>query len=385
MGNTHNSTIFRDKDGWTVLQDRDGRVLAESNTTPETVIQAGWDRKGDCKMSGIHPFSAGFIGLNYKTDLTLYSDYTTKLQVPQGYTGGALIVDPVANGQATVISVNMVGGLKVEEQGTPARNWDGILFKLNNGNLTPPATAGCCFSDFGHVYIKNAKTAICFDILHADGWVTSCAFKSITVFGTRYGVECRNTLGVVTQPGISTLSFEDLWWQTGSMGEYGLKNIIGNNFVWKGCAIWDCQVSTVNSPPDAPGANMHSSQWSNLATNQLVLGGILMHWNVDNQANKGQVRWIDGHGPPPQLEWYKFLYSQNGSPTGSKVYTIPHGLGLDPDFVRVFPRTKDASVGPFLVTHDTTNVYVTYIDKAPAPSTLGNTNNVSFEVWVSVK
>jgi hypothetical protein len=385
MGNAHHSTVFRDKDGYTVLQDKDGRVIAESNTTPETVIQAGWDRKGDCKMSGVHPMSAGYTGLKFVTDLLLYADYTTKIQVPQGYTGGGIVIDPVYNGQSTIISANMIGGLKIEEQGTPARNWDGILFKLNNGNLTPPSTAGCCFSTFGNIYVKNAKSALTFDIIHADGWITSTKFERITVFGCKNGVECRNTLGIGTQPGISTLHIEDLWWQTGTMGEYGAKNIIGNNFVWDNCAIWDCQVSTVNSPPDAAGANMHSSQWSNLATNQVVLGGIMMHWNVDNQAGKGQVRWIDGHGPPPQWEFYKFLYSQNGSPTGSKLYTIPHGLGTTPDFADVKALSKDASIGPFIVTKDATNVYITYIDKAPPPSTLGNTNNVRFEVWVSVK
>ena len=39
MGNSFHSTIKKDKDGWTVLESRQGRVLAETNTTPETVFQ----------------------------------------------------------------------------------------------------------------------------------------------------------------------------------------------------------------------------------------------------------------------------------------------------------------------------------------------------------
>lgn len=367
-----------------MLEDRQGKVISESNTTPETIIQQGWDRQGDLKWSGIHPMSAGFTGLKYRSNLTIYTDYTTKIQVPAGYTGGALVVDPQYNG-GTVMSTKMIGGLKIEEQGGSQRNWDGFKFNLNNGGLTPPATLGTCFCNFGYVYILGAKTAVAIDQIHADGWLTSCKFECITVFGTRNGVEWRNTVGMATQPGVSTLNFDNFWWQSSGVSEYGVKNMAGNNHVWNSCAIWDVQLSTVNSPPDAPGANMHSSEWSNKATNQLILGGILMHWNVVDNTNKGQVRWIDGHGPPPQLELYKFIYQTNGSSTGSKVYTIPHGMGLTPDFVHVAPASPDAATSQFTWTKDSTNITVTYLGTAPPPWTPGNQNNVKFEVFVSVK
>ena len=376
------TTVYKDAEGFTVAEDDDGLILAQSSTAPETVIQTALDRKGDLKFLGpaTHACSTGLTaagGLKIKSNTTIYSNYDVKITVPNGYAGGALVADPTYNA-GTVISTKIIGGLKVEEAGTPQRLWDGFLMKLNNGGLVSPATAGICFANFGYLYVNNAKTALAFDLTHADGWITSTKFECITVFNTVNGVEFRNTVSS-TAPSISTLHVEDFWFQSGGSTAFGVKGVIGNNHTWDNASIWDLQLS-------GSGAGTgKSAQFMPIAQNQLVLGGILMHFNLDNQAPPGQVRWIDGHGPTPELQYIERLYQTNGSTIGGKVYTIPHGMGLTPDWVDVIPKSKDAMTSDITWSQDSTNIIVTYRGTPPPPATAGNQNNVKLQWRASVK
>lgn len=371
--NSHYTTVYKDSNDWYIAEGPDGEVISQSDTEPETVIQAAFDRKADVKIRGPADYilSETFDGLYFKSDTIIYGDFGATLLAPNGYTGGILIADPTVNGD-TVKSVSMNGGLTLFEQGTPDQLWTGILMNLSH------TTNGIAYCDFGNCFIRNANNAYAIDIQNSTGWITTCNFSKTRVYYTVNGIVNMINTAATSTPGISTLNFNDVWMQAAPQSEYGVKNSMGNNIWYRNCAVWDAHLSTVSG-------GMHSAQFSTLATNNFVLGGIMMHHQVEDFSAKGQVRWIDAHGPVPQWEFYKFFYETNGSEVGATSYQIPHNMGLGPDYVYVTPLTADAASSPFRVSHDNTYVLITYLGTPPPPATSGNQNNLKYEIWCSVR
>lgn len=364
--------LYKDQDNWYVAKSNTGQIVSESNTSAETVIQAAMNRKGLLAwLPADYTVSGSFAGINLAEHTHILSSIDVNIIVPQGYTGGVLNVDPTARG-VTIHQIDMSGGITINEAGTPARLWDGLLFKLNH------ASNGCCFCKFGPIFANNANNSVCIDMLHTNGWLTSAVIDRVTSYYTKNGFTVRNTVNN-TNPGLSSLTVKDFWFQSHQVTEYGFKGILGRNWVFENCTVWDMQ----NSMNDT-GAGV-SAQFMPTCDDMLILGGIMMHHNVDNQAKPGKIRWLDSHSSSSDFQYIERSFSTNGSQTGSRNYTIPHGMGFTPDWVHVTPKSIDACTSMIRWTHDSTNIYVTYMGTPPPPSTPGNQNNVVFQYRCSVK
>lgn len=370
----YKTKIYKDLDGYTVAEGQDGEILSESNTAPETPIQAALDRKGMLWLcENTYTFSGSFAGLKIKTGTTLMSSWNTILTVPNAYTGSVLIVDPLdANDNITDIS--MQGGLRLTEAGTPACNWTGLHYKLNS-----TTGKGITHTHLGNCRISNSKTALCIEMLHDSSWISSVDCKQLIVYNSRNGINFLNTVGDTT-PFISAMRFSDMVMQGSAIAEYGVKGITGNNHVYDNMAVWDLHMSTVGA---GSGADAHSAQFLAGATNMTVIGGLFTNHNLQNSAGKGQVRFFDSYGPNPLFQYIGELYQTAGDGF-TKVFTITHGMPLTPSDVDVKAMNKDSS-GTFTWTVDSTNIVVTYTSKAPPPATSSNTNNVKLYWRASVR
>ncbi len=370
----YKTKIYKDVDGYTVAEGQDGEILSESNTAPETPIQAALDRKGMIFLSeGTYDLGSGFAGLTIKTSTTLVSSWATQLRVPNAYTGSVIMVDPLAAND-NVTDISMLGGLKLTEQGSAACNWTGLHYKLNSNT-----GKGITHCHLGNCRVSNSKTAMCIEIIDAGSWISSVDCKQLIVYNSRNGINFLNTVNDST-PFVSAMRFSDMVMQGSAIAEYGIKGITGNNHVYDNIAIWDLHLSSVGA---GSGADAHSAEFLAGATNMTVIGGLFTNYNLVNNADKGQVRFLDSYGPNKVWQYIKETYSTAGDGF-TKSFTIAHGMPLTPDDVYVTAASKDA-IGNFYWTKDATNIYVTYISKAPPPATAGNTNNVSFEWRVSVR
>lgn len=359
--------IYLDADGWTVAKADTGQILSEAQTNVEAVIQAALDRKGPIAWSeGTYDVSSS-SNIRFKDKTTIYSSRNTILRVPNGFTGSALNVDISYNSSSNIHDINIVGGLSILEAGSPAKLWKALHCKLN---VTDKGITDC---NFNGILATGASDHTVIDIINNTSWITSCYFVNNSASLCVNGINFINTVADPT-PGVSTLMFRDFWYQGGTQTLYGAKGIIGNNHTFQNCSMWDMHTSTVNSPPDAPGANAHSAEFLSGATNMLVIGGIMMHHNLVNNAAKGQVRWIDGHGPQPQWDMYSDTFLTNGDGF-TKSFTIPHGLGLVPKWAIVDAVSTQAA-GTWHTSWDGTNIYVNYTSRAPPPATPSNQNNV---------
>lgn len=368
--------LYLDADGWTIAKSDTGQILSEALTNVEAVIQAALDRRGPLGWSGgTYPVSNS-ANLNLKDKTTIYSSRNTILQVPNGFAGSALSADINANGPTVNIhDINFVGGLRIEEAGNPLKQWKALHCKLN------VADKGITDCHFDGILASGARDHIAIEILNNTSWMTSCYFHDDSASLCANGINMINT-AADTSPGISTLSFKDYWYQGGAQTEYGAKGITGNNHKFDNCSMWDMHLSTFGG--GSPGANSHSAQFLPAATNMTIIGGIMLHHNLDNQAPKGQVRWApDGHGPQPNWDTYGELFTAQGDGF-TTTFTIPHGMGIIPKHVRVDPVTRDAA-GAFYTNKDATNIYVIYTSRAPPPSTPSNNPNVQLFWRAAVK
>lgn len=377
MHDSH-TTVYQTPSGYTVCEDKWGGVLDESFDNPEEVIQTALDRKNSVTIqSGSYYYSNVFEGIFAKSDTVLKTDYGVKLYVPNGYDGQSLIFDATENG-GTIKNFRMEGGLYLDEAGSSNQQflWDAIRF-----NSPSESGGGITFSEFGNVHVLHANRAVCLNLQAEDSWMTSTKIKQIQAYYTKILFEILNPTNPegTAARGFSTNIIENVTIQSNTNTSHGFKGMLGNNDFFTGCAVWDVQESLVEG-------GVISSQFLPSATNQYILGGIMTHSHFDNQAKPGQVRIMDGHGPVPMWDVLKQVISVSGPLNGSKVINIPHGMGLQPDFAIVIPKSTDAMTSQFQITSiSTTNVQITYRGAAPVPTTPGNTNNLIYEVWTSVR
>src|SRR5690348_16537153 len=86
--------IFKTDDGVYTCEAGDGEVLAESSTTPETVFQTAYDRKGRIDIDEAdYTMSGSFAGIKIRGQSWINASYGARVIVPNGYTGDAFIVD----------------------------------------------------------------------------------------------------------------------------------------------------------------------------------------------------------------------------------------------------------------------------------------------------
>jgi hypothetical protein len=322
--------------------------------------------------------------LKFKSHTLLDIGPETWIRVPNGYALGLFVFDYTYQG-STIFNVETRGILNVAEQGSPAYNWDAIQLQLKDPGS--PSSKGICFCDLGHMNVNNTKSAINLDLQHSGGWVTSCSFEKIKVWTSRRPKEFVNTAGVTSVPGISSNTFEKIWMQSSSVTDYGVKDVIGKNLWFKDIAIWDLQASYDDGDADSDLGDGHSASFSPYCSQIFVEGGIMMYYNLENNAPKGTVHWIDAHDDVANWEYYiePTIYETNGSLTGGRVYTITHGLGYQPDWIDVIPKSEDALISPIKWDWDATTITITYQGTPPPPATAGNQNNVKFAWRASIK
>ncbi len=374
MSQFYKTKVYIDEDDYVVAEGQDGEILSESNTTPETPIQAALDRKGIvwiCEDN--YDLSASFTGLTIKSSTTLMGSWNTFLRVPNAYEGSVLMVDPLAAND-NVTDISMLGGLRITEQGTAANNWTGLHYKLNSNT-----GKGITHCHLGNCRITDAKTALCIEMIDADSWISSVDVSQLIVYNSRNGIDFLNTVED-SSPFISAMRFSNMVMQGSAIAEYGIKGITGNNHVYDNIAIWDLHLSTVGA---GSGADAHSAEFLAGATNMTVIGGLMTNHNLINNAEKGQVRFLDSYGPNKIWQYIGEVYQTAGNGY-TKSFTIAHGLSYTPEDVIVTAVSKDA-IGTFYWTKDDTNIYVTYTSKAPAPATASNSNNVQLYWRASVR
>jgi hypothetical protein len=386
--NYYTSFLYKDSDNWYVLESGDGEILGQNQTTPETLLQTGLDRKGTFKIKGDISCSTGLTtqgGLKLKSDTLLDFGPETWIRVPQGYATDLFVFDYTYQ-NATIWNVGVNGILNVNEQGTPQKQWSAIGCLLKDPGS--PASKGICLNDFGNIFVNNARNAIRLDLQHSGGWITSTNFKRFKIFTSVNGIEFVNSAGISSGvPGISSNTFEHIWLQSGGSTEYGVKNVMGKNLWFKDVSIWDLQNSYDDGDPDTDLGDGHSASFSPYCSQIFVEGGIMMYYNLENNAPKGTVHWIDAHDDVANWEYYiePTIYETNGSLTGGRVYTINHGLGYQPDWIDVIPKSEDALISPIKWDWNSTEITITYQGTPPPPATAGNQNNIKFAWRASIK
>ena len=382
--NDHHTIVYKDNDGWYICEDKWGGELADSFDHPEAVLQTSLNRKGDVKWYDADYYLHGDLqtigGLFGKSDTHLQTSWNVNLIVPQGFTKGCLTFDPVVNG-GTVRKFYMDGGMSMNEQGTPARLWDGFRFDGNH------ATDGLTFSSIGGVHVYNAHRAIGLRFNTTSSWITTMRWHNVIAYYTEILCEVENNAAQAAL-GFSTTVFDSVSIQSYSNTYAGFLKMEGNNNLFLNCAVWDCQNSTVapNAPYAGHPGGVVSTQFLPAATNQYIIGGIMTHNQYDNQAAKGQIRDMSAHGPTPTWDTLVQTISVAGPTDGSKGINIPHGMGQIPDWAFVFPLTTDAMTSQFRVSNRTsTNVTITYLGAGPVPSTPGNVTNLTYTLVTSVR
>lgn len=376
--------VFKDNDGYYVAKAGNGLILAENNNAPETILQTGLDRKGRLKLQGDFLCSSGLTtqgGLKFKQDTLLDVGPETYIRVPNGYAADLFVADWTYNGNH-IQNIGIEGILSVDEQGgTPARNWNALGMKLKDPGS--PSQSGVTFNDFGNMFVYNAKSMVNIELLHTQGWLTSCNFKNMKGWYTRRAIDFVNTVGITTVPSISSNTFEHVWFQSSGQTDYGVKDIMGKNLWFRDVMIWDLQVSTSGT------GNGNCATFTPYCGNIFVEGGAMMHYNLINNAPKGKVHFVDEYTTTQSANWQYYEeptpFQTNGSQTGSRVYTITHGLGYSPKWIDVIPISDDALISPIKWTWNSTTITITYQGVPPPPATPGNQNNVQFRWRASVK
>lgn len=375
--------LYKDEDNYYVAKAKNGQILDANNDAPELILKQGLDRAGVLEIHGNFLCSSGLAaqgGLNLKSNTHIVVGPDTTIQVPQGYTGDLFVFD--WNYQnSTIYNVSIEGLLNVTEQGTPEYNWDAVAFNLQNPGS--PSSSGICMVDFGHLNVRNAKSALNLNLLHSGGWITSCNFEKMRIWTSRRAIEFENTAGVTIVPGISSNTFNHIWQQSSSVLDYGVKDVLGRNLTFKDVAIWDLQYSYDDEDVDTDLGDGHSASFSPYCKDIFVEAGIMMYYNMINNAPKGTVRWLDAHSSDSVWQYYEenTVFSDVGN--GIKVaFTIPHGMGFTPKRMDVIPASDDAWISPIKWTWDSTNIYVTFQGTPPPPATAGNPSNVKFR-WRS--
>ena len=242
-----------------------------------------------------------------------------------------------------------------------------------------PASRGITMVDFSNLFVNNAKSAVNIDLQHVGGWMTSCRFGNYKIFTTKRAIEFVNSAGITSIPGISSNTFDHFWYQSSAITDWGVKDVIGKNLWFEDVAIWDLQVSD-----DGNGVGSgHSASFTPYCGPIFVKGGIMMYYNLQNNAPKGKVRFIDSYTTLQSNSWQYYeeaTYAQlPGSLTGSRVYVFAHGLGYAPKWIDVVPKSDDAMSSPIRWAWDTINIIVTFMGTPPPPESKGNLNNVKFQ------
>ena len=134
MTNDYTTYLFKDEDGYYILKDQYGEVLAENNNAPETLMKTGLDRKGTFKVRGTGNWDCSsnlstLGGLNLMRDTVLDVGVETVFRVPNGYDKDFLKVDYTYE-NATVMNSAIKGILNITEVGTPQYLWNGFTLNL---------------------------------------------------------------------------------------------------------------------------------------------------------------------------------------------------------------------------------------------------------------
>lgn len=362
-----NTTVYKTSDGVYKCLTRDGEVISQSSTTPETVLQAAYDRKGSIFISDdVYTMSGSFAGLKIRGQSWINASYNTKFIVPNGYTGDMFIVDvnDNAGGSNNSYYITTNGNIEIKEAGTPAKLWNGLDIKLNGINM------GCSSCKFEGLNFYNPGVGILFNLTDITCWLTSNTFENINIVKPKVGVEWRT--GVTDQSWSSSLHFNEVQIQYDADSSRGWKTIHGNNHIYSGCEVWDNQLSTVTP-------NHYTAHFTQYCTNQLIIGGI-MTIDMLNDAPKGHVRYNDAHGPKPLWQNIEEIYQTNGDGV-TRTFSIPHGKGITPTTYSVIGISKDALIGPFRISSvDSTNIIIEYTGIVPPPATVNNQNNLKW-IW----
>ena len=192
--------------------------------------------------------SPAFTGLKIKSELIIHSTYNTFINVPQGYTGGCFVFDTTYNA-GSIRDVDFIGGISIQELGTPARQYSAVKF---NGNMVDQ---GLTFGEFGNMHVYNCKRAIELDFVTAGSWLTTFKFKQIKAYYTTILCEVINTSNQAAL-GFSTTHFDFVGIQSAANTSHGFKGMEGNNNLFSNCAVWDVQNSLRDArdrPPQVLG------------------------------------------------------------------------------------------------------------------------------------
>ena len=221
-------------------------------------------------------------------------------------------------------------------------------FYIKFANPGSPASRGITTSYFGNMNISYAKSAVKLDLKHIGGWITSCYFGTIKSFYNVNAIEFVNTAGTTSVPGISSNTFEHVWHQSGAKTEYGVKDVIGKNLTFKDVAIWDLQVS-YDSNADTIFGDGHSASFTPYCKDIYVEAGIMMYYNLVNNAPKNAVKFYDAYTTLISENWQYYEdptgFADNGDGF-KRVFTFAHGLNYTPKWIDIRPDSDDAMSSP---------------------------------------
>lgn len=349
----------------------DGEVIAENSSAVDSVFQAALNLTGDIEFddgkttAGVnYDFSGSFAGVKVKSRTRVRGSKNVSLRVPSAYTGDVIILDTAYITPSVQLSHFTWDGLTFKEAGATSYNWKAFHF-LSNGDAH-----GIVYVDIRNCDIQYASRGCILESAHAGAWINACFFTDITNSGARVGFEWKkDAVGGIPFNAINRINFTRCFHQSSSITEYGFKAVDGEGHFFDDTRVYDIHESAQPNPK--------ISQFLSTANKIFIHGGIMSSkttpaW-MDWQCPKGNITVIDPFLDPILRGDNKGIRTHPSSCDGkTSVFTIPHGQITTPTIYNVKALTPDALVGHFKIDVDATNFTLTYIDRLPPPTTLGN-------------
>ena len=226
--------------------------------------------------------SAGFDGFTIPQYTLIEGPHNARIRVPNAYTGYVFRIPSWRQINSTKYTSSTqachIKGMSLHEDGTPVKDWTGILLEAwaedSGTNPNAGGIAGC--SVIG-TRINNAKVGLKLQQLNILGWVTTCYFEKMYVTGPKWaGVEQvllanpTNTFNNNVYRDIAIQSASATSPQTGKTPVYGFRNAGHERCVYDNCMVWDVGDGQIKCQFDAT-----TSGGLPVTKNNVIIGGIL--------------------------------------------------------------------------------------------------------------
>jgi hypothetical protein len=281
--------------------------------------------------------SAGFDGFTIPQYTTIEGPLNARILVPNAYASYVFRVPSWFQINPTKYTSSTQGitikGFSMHENGTPVKNWTGILFEAYADPTTGAGgIAGCRVEG---TRINNAKTGLMLNQVNGKGWITTCWFEKMYIAGPKWAGVDQQLFGT-DPPGVfGNNVFRDIAIQSSSgVPAYGFRNMGQVRCIYDNCLVWDVingQIKGTIDPTTEAGVVK--------SEDNLIIGGIVAHdFALPSSGTFAGSHALVVAGYYNTGDPYPKMFQDNGKNTAiigdfqvgnqlSKIYIPPKGIG----------------------------------------------------------